>query len=218
MKCRKAIRQLPAYLDHELEEAAAAELQAHLARCVFCSTELASLRTTSTMLDAWEGASPRRSTVGAVIAQIRAEEDEAPLRARLLRGFPGRRVAYGMLRAAGVFTFVMGAIVFSGKLPVQVPVSSVASGGGDHLLSAKEAISLDEYVNRSYMSPSEYGLALKGIENGGRAITTSFLPMPPERFFDTVPRSNAGRFLAVDHVYFPGEGMPVESIIPMELK
>ncbi len=215
MKCRKAIRQLPAYLDRELTVAEAEDLERHLAACVFCSTELASLLATSSMLDQWADVSPRRPCADAVIRIVRAEEagalESASAGASLLRS----RWFSGAIRAAAAILFVAGAIAFSGYLPVEKEDEKVAADLAERVpLAEEKLIPLNEDVMRSYIRPSEYWLARRGIENRRPVIATSS-GMPIRRPVGARELSVSPGVPVVDHIYFPDEGMPVESVIPV---
>lgn len=216
MNCRKTIRQLPAYLDDELSEAEANAVREHLEVCVFCSTELAAMKATSGMLDSWRSISPRRRYVDAVIAQVRAEERGVVERGRAWVRLVRSPWTVGAIRAAATLVFVAGALVFSGRVPVRETTEKMALDKGEQFPSAKELILLDEDVRRSYISPSEYWLALRGIENRGRMIPTFLRNRPlgrtPSGGFIPV----SGGFPEVEHIYFPDEGMPMESVIPVE--
>jgi hypothetical protein len=192
MNCRKTIRQLPAYLDNELTEDEAKALQKHLEVCVFCSTELSALRATTKMLNSWRSIEPRRRCVDAVIAQIRAEDGGAVERGGTWRRLFRSQWVTRPVRVAAAVVFVAGAIAFSGRIPIKETTDKLALDKAEQFPSAKELISLDEDVRRSYIRPSEYWLVLRGFENRGRMI-----PASPE----------------VDHIYFPEEGMPMESVI-----
>jgi hypothetical protein len=215
MNCRKTIRQLPAYLDNELTEDEAKALRKHLEVCLFCSTELAALRATTKMLDSWRSIEPRRRYVDAVMAQIRAEEGGVLARdgiwGRLLRS----RWVARPVRVVAAVVFVAGVIVFSGRAPIKETTDKLALDKAEQFPSAKELISLDEDVRRSYISPSEYWLVLRGFENRGRMIPASSGNGPVGRTGDGRFIPVRGGFPEVDHIYSPEEGMPMESVIPV---
>ena len=212
MNCRKAIRQLPAYLDHELTEGERKEVEQHLEVCLFCSTELSALRTTSRMLDSWGGAPPRRSRVADVVGQVRAEEQGVLLPHRNLWNYG---LTVFALRAAAVFVFLTGSAMFSAHFTGENGAEKISAGLDGKPQPGGGLIALDEDVRQNYIKPSEFWLAVRGMEdrarpgwgypwdNPLRAVTS-----------DGVPGSSV-RLPVVDHTYFPGEGMPVESIIPV---
>lgn len=216
MNCRKVIRQLPAYLDHELSEADAKELQGHLEVCVFCSTELASLQAASKMLDTWQNVPPRRCYVHAVINQIRVEEQGALHRSRIWSLVWKPRWAAGALRAAATIILLVGALLFSGDFQVERVAEKVALDNPGHLQPAKELIPLAEDMRRSYITPSEYGLVLRDMQNRGHLVRASSWNAPVRNSTENGFFPGKARFPAVDHIYFPGEGMPVESVIPVD--
>jgi hypothetical protein len=215
MNCRKAIRQLPAHLDHELSEADAKELEAHLRVCVFCSTELSALRATSKMLDSWRAVLPQRCHAAAVIKEIRAEEQGIISGERMRASSWASRLPSVALRAAAVLVFLMGSILFYGRLPVNEQTKNVASGALENQESLRRLMSLDADVRRSYIKPSEFWLALRGLEQPAR-------PVPADSWEASVRQATRDsdfpggvEFPAVEHIYFPGDEMPVESIIPV---
>ena len=212
MNCRKAIRQLPAYLDRELTEGERKEVKQHLGVCLFCSTELSALRTTSRMLDSWDAASPRRSRVADVIGQVRAEE-QGVLHAH--RNLWAGQLTVLALRAAAVFVFLAGSVMFSAHFTGENGAEKISAGLDEKLQPGGGLIALDEDVRQNYIKPSEFWLAVRGMEDRARPAWGYPWDNPLRAVTsDGVPGSSV-RLPVVDHTYFPGEGMPVESIIPM---
>lgn len=215
MNCRKAIKQLPAYLDHELCQREVTELERHLEVCVFCSTELASLRASSKMLDAWEGILPRRSYTDAVINRIRAEERGVTANSGIRLTLLGRRCVPHVLRTAAAIVFVLGVTVFSGHVPLEKVADEIALEKEEYMPRLKGLILPDVDLMYSHIRPSEYGL-VRSMDNRSPFIKTSSgsLPAPGSRDGRFFPEG--GRIPEVNHIYFPGEGMPMESVIPLE--
>jgi len=211
MKCSKAIKQLPAYLDNELSQREAAELRRHLEVCVFCSTELRALQATSKMLDSWQSISPRRCYAENVLNQIEAEERGvrrgSAIGARLFEW----RWACGAIRAAAAILFVIGATVFSGRLPVERAMHKLPL-----TQPARALIPLGEDFPRSYIRPSEFGLVLRDIDNRAAVIKASSVHSPMRRTDNGSLFPRRARFPEINHIYFPEEGMPIESVIPLE--
>jgi len=204
---------LPAYLDHELSQGEVTELERHVDVCVFCSTELAALRATSRMLDAWEDIPPRRWHMDRVINQIRAEEQGVTENRGIgVRGLPRWSVSTA-IRSAAFVVVVAGFALFSDRVPIQGTADEVPLDRVNSPEPAKALIAIDNYIR-----PSEYGLVLRGEDNRGPFIPTSSGGLRTRHaedghlFFE-------GRGLGeVNHIYFPGEGMAVESLIPLELR
>jgi len=199
MNCKKVIRQLPAYLDDELTPAEAKELEGHLELCVFCSTELASLRRAGKMLHVWQDVSPRRPHVDAVIKQIRAEEHGVVQENRIGLGLSKSRWGCGALRAAAIL-LVVGAFVFSARIPMRKATESLATV--DPLKAARELMLFDEDGS---VKPSEWGLALRGALRDA--------PRQGRTEGDVIPVGPGVE--GVDHIYFLDDGMRVESVIPV---
>jgi predicted anti-sigma-YlaC factor YlaD len=59
MKCSKCKRLVSAYLDRELGEAVAREVEAHLAACTGCRAEADAIRRTLNLLEDWQPIEPR---------------------------------------------------------------------------------------------------------------------------------------------------------------
>jgi hypothetical protein len=217
MSCKKVIRQLPAYLDRELSQREVTELERHLEVCVFCSAELSALRATAKMLDAWEGISPRRSYSHSVINRIRAEEEGISETRGIGTRLWQRRCTSATLRAAAAIVFVVGAGLFAGHVPVEKARDEVASVGAGYLRPEKTPLLFDEDLIRSHIRPSEWGLVPGRMGNRGLFVEVSSgrWRMLPGRGDD--PSLERGGFREVNHIYFPDEGMPVESVIPLDL-
>ncbi len=218
MKCRKAIKQLPAYLDLELSQRDVRELERHVEFCVFCSTELAALRAISKMLDAWHGISPRQCYVHAVLNQIRAEEcgvvgERNRIGLRLLEG----RWLSDVLRAAAAMVFVIGVTVFSGRVPVEDGTGQVALEKADYLTAARELILRDADLRYSHISPSEFGLVSRSVGKRFPFVKTSSGGFPARATRDGRLLPASSSFPQVNHIYFPEEGMRMESVFPLEL-
>lgn len=215
MNCRKAIRRLPAYLDHELSRRDVSELERHLEVCVFCSTELAALRGTSRMLDEWKGISPRRCYASGVITQIIAEE-------RGVAGNDGVRVRFlqrqwfsALFRTAAAMMFLLGVALFSLHIPTTRDVPGEMSlWEVDAVPPAKALLGVDV----DYLKPSEYVLFQSGMDRPTPFVTTSSGESPAQHFVSENRIVGKTGLPEVHHVYFPGEGMAVESLIPVALK
>lgn len=214
MKCRKAIRQLPAYLDRELLEEERREVEQHLDACLFCSTQLSALRATSRVLDSWSDVSPRRSRVPKVVGQVRAETEGVihPPKSFWNYGLTGFA-----LRAAAAFVFLAGFIMLSGDFTGQRENEKVSAGVVGKPQSGGSFVALDEDVRQNYIKPSEFWLAVRGMEDRSRPRQWRDSPWnnPLHRVTSDGISENPIRPTAVDHVYYPGEGMPVEFIIPV---
>ncbi len=217
MNCRKAIKQLPAYLDHELSQEELRGLEDHLEVCVFCSTELSALRATSKMLDAWEGTSPRRYYVESVINRIRAEQRGAGETSGIGWRPLERRWATDVLRAAAGILFLIGISVFSGHVPIERAMDEIALGKSAYLHTSESAVPLAEELIHSDIRPSEYGLVWSGMNSPSPFVKASASDLRVRRVNENDFFPGGGRFPQVNHIYFPGEGMPVESVIPLEL-
>lgn len=215
MNCRKAIRQLPAYLDHELSRRDVSELERHLEVCVFCSTELAAFRGTSRMLDEWKDTSPRRCYVSGVIPQIIAEE-------RRVAGNDGVRVRFlqrqwfsALFRTAAAMMFLVGVGLLSLHIPRTRDVpGGLSLGELEAVPPAKALLTVDE----DYLKPSEYVLFQSGMDRPTPFVTTSSGESPSQHFVSESFIVGKTGLPEVNHVYFPGEGMAVESLIPVALK
>ncbi|NQT84612.1 zf-HC2 domain-containing protein [bacterium] len=216
MNCNKTIKQLPAYLDHELSRQEVAELELHLEICIFCSTELGALRATSKMLDAWQDTSPRRRYVDSVLNQIRAEERGVTGKAKIGMRLLHQRCVPTAIRAAAAIVFLIGFSVFSGHVPIKRTQDGVAlSGVGD--LEPAKPIPPEKYLMPSYIRPSEIGLVLRGYDNRSPIVKTSSGGLPIRNSRDGRFFFGRGGFTEVNHVYFPRDGMSVESVVPLEL-
>lgn len=216
MNCSKAIKLLPAYLDRELRHHETSALERHLEACPFCSAELAGLRAASKMLDAWEGMSPRRSYVSSVISQIAAEERGVTQRSRIGAKLLELRWISKTLRVAAAMVFLIGVALFPGHAPIREEADRISLGRVDSVHPADALIPFDEDLLHSYIKPSELGLVLRGMENRASVIKAASggITVPPVRDGDSFPGS---MFPEVNHIYFPEEGMPVESVIPLEI-
>jgi len=120
-----------------------------------------------------------------------------------------------VLRAAAVIVFLIGSALFSGRLPVDEPTENVKSAALDDQESLKRLMSLDEDVRRNYIKPSEFWLALRGMEERSRPLQAGSWEMPTLRGPSNGAFPGRVKFPVVEHIYFPGEGMRVESIIPV---
>ncbi len=216
MNCRKAIRQLPAYLDDELSQQQVSALERHLEACVFCSTELASLRATSKMLDRWEDISPRRCPIDTVIGRIRAEESGASDRGGVGVRLHPRRWCFAAVRAAGIAIFLLGVAVFSARTPVvdRLAQESRTDNRVDDFQSARALLAVDENL----IKPSEYPLVLTGMHHGVPAMTVSSGDVAVRPSVEGSWFFDGTTFPEVNHVYFPSKGMAVESVIPVTMR
>ena len=214
MKCKKAIRQLPAYLDGELTESERAEVDRHLEVCLFCSTQLSALRRTSTMLDSWGAIFPRRSRVPDVVGQIQAEKEGAFDAHKTLWNYGVTGFA---VRAAAAVVFLAGSVVFSSYFTGEKGAEKISAGVAGERPSGGSLVALDEDVRQNYIKPTEFWLVLRGMEERSRSRQQPGYP------WDDLLRhvtsegisGNSVRPTVVDHVYYPGEGMPVEFIMPV---
>jgi hypothetical protein len=210
MNCRKTIRQLPAYLDRELSRQEVSELEQHLEVCVFCSTELASLRATSKMLDAWEDISPRRSYAAGVVGQVRAEEAGVTGRCSVGMGLLGQRWFFSAARVAGVVMILLGATVLSVRTPVVERATEEAPGAAIADLESARALLV---VDEDFIKPSEHPL-LTGASRRGPGVGVSPRGLRVPGILDGDWFSEGVTF-PVNHVYSSSEGMPVEAVIPI---
>ncbi len=215
MNCRKAIRQLPAYLDHELSDREANMLERHLNVCVFCSTELSSLRATSKMLDSWGDASPQRSHAAAVIKQIQAREQGVMGSERTAWSFWTSHFPSLSLRAAASLLFLVVSVLFYTHLPVSERTANVSAGVLDGQESLKRLMSLDGDARHNFIRPSEFWLALRGVEQPASPIPDASWGAAVRQATRDDGFFESNKFPVVEHIYFPGEGMPVESFIPV---
>jgi hypothetical protein len=215
MNCRKAIRQLPAYLDHELSRRDVSELERHLEVCVFCSTELAAFRGTSRMLDEWKDISPRRCSVSGVITQIMAEERGVARKDGVRVRFLKQQWLSTVLRTAAAMMFLVGVGLLSLHIPRTRDVpGGLSLGELEAVPPAKALLTVDE----DYLKPSEYVLFQSGMHRPTPLVTISSRGSPVRHFVGENFAVEAGALPEVNHVYFPGEGMAVESLIPVALK
>jgi hypothetical protein len=215
MNCRKAIRQLPAYLDHELSQRDVSELERHLEVCVFCSTELGAFRGTSRMLDEWKDISPRRRSVSGVITQIMAEERGVARNDGVRVRFLQQPWLSTVLRMTAAMMFLVGVGLLSLHIPRTRDVPGELSLGElDAVPPAKALLTLDD----DYLKPSEYVLFQSGMDRSTPFVKTSSGKSPTQHFVVENLVVEPGAFSEVNHVYFPGEGMAVESLIPVALK
>jgi hypothetical protein len=212
MKCKKAIRQLPAYLDRELADEERKELEQHIEVCLFCSTQLSALRTTSSVLDSWIAVPLRRSRVPDVVGQIRAEKEGAFHPHASLRNC-GLTVL--TLRAAAALVFLAGSVIFSAHFTGDRGPEKVSARIAGEPQPGSNLVALDEDVRQNYIKPSEFWLAVRGMEDrSGPASGSSWNDLLRRVTSDGISGSPI-RLPVVDHVYYTGEGMPVESIIPV---
>ncbi len=217
MKCSKTIKQLPAYLDHELSQREVKELERHLEVCVFCSTELAALRASSKMLDAWQGISPRQCYAHAVVNQIRAEERGVVERSRIgLRLLEGKWLS-DILRASVAVVFLIGITVFSFRVPIEEGTDEVALETDDYPMPARELILPDADFRYSPISPSELGLVSGNVGRRAHFVKVSSGVSPTRATSDGHLLPASSSFSRVNHIYFPEEGMRMESVFPLEL-
>jgi anti-sigma factor RsiW len=102
MKCKKAIRLLPAYLDAEADEGRKSEIERHLAGCAACRQELESLKADMELCASVEVPELSPYLVTRTMAEIRNPEPS-----RVLTGILVRRALAGaaaaVLVAAGVW-------------------------------------------------------------------------------------------------------------------
>lgn len=200
-------------MDRELTEGERKEVERHLEVCLFCSTELSALRTTSRMLDSWDAAPPRRSRVADVIGQVRAEEQGA--------FHPHRNLwSYGLtvfaFRAAAVLAFLAGSVMFSAHFTGENGAEKISASLAGKPQPGGGLIALgDEDVRRNYIKPSEFWLAVRGMEDRARPGWAYPWDNPLRAVTSDGISGGSVRLPVVDHTYFSGEGMPVESIIPV---
>lgn len=214
MKCKKAIRQLPAYLDRELTENEIAEVDRHLEACLFCSTQLSALRRTSTMLDSWGAVSPRRSRVPDVVGQIRGEEEGA---FHVHRSLWNYGVTGFVLRAAAAFVFLAGSVIFSAHFTGERGTEKVSAGVAGEPQSGGNLVALDEDVRQNYIKPTEFWLVVRGMQDrsGPPQLRSDPWNNPLLRVTSEGISESPVRLPVVDHFYYPGERMPVEFIMPV---
>ena len=77
MKCSRAIRQLQAYLDNELDVSKEKRLEHHLKACALCCLEFAALKKTGEAMDSLGDTEPHKDLVSPVMNILRHEQ-EAP--------------------------------------------------------------------------------------------------------------------------------------------
>ncbi len=144
MKCKKAIRLLPAYLDGEADEGRKSEIERHLAGCAACRQELESLKADLELCASVQVPELSPFLLTRAMAEIRSPE-----RGKVLAGILVRRALAGaaavVLVAAGVWvgSFLGGEI-------------QNGSENGGSWYSVESEPSLQDL----------YGLALGDVDNG----------------------------------------------------
>lgn len=102
MKCKNAGRLLSRYLDHELDQGRARQLEEHLAQCAGCRLEMADLAAATDRLRALDAPGPSSFLVTRVMAEVRlARCQRRPVWARLVA-----TAAAVLLVAGGAFAGV----------------------------------------------------------------------------------------------------------------
>jgi anti-sigma factor RsiW len=102
MKCKNAERLLSRYLDHELDQGRARQLEDHLAQCANCRQELADLASATDRLRALDAPGPSPFLATRVMAEVRlARRRHRPAWARLVA-----TAAAVLLVAGGAFAGV----------------------------------------------------------------------------------------------------------------
>jgi anti-sigma factor RsiW len=102
MKCKNAERLLSRYLDHELDQVRARQLEDHLARCAGCRQELADLAAATDRLRALDAPGPSPFLATRVMAEVRlARRRHRPAWAKLVA-----TAAAVLLVAGGAFAGV----------------------------------------------------------------------------------------------------------------
>lgn len=144
MKCKKAIRLLPAYLDAEADEGRKSEIERHLAGCAACRQELESLKADMELCALVEVPELPPFLPTRTMAEIRSPEP-----GRVLAGILVRRALAG-----AAATVLVAAGVWAGSLL------------GGEIQGGSENGSLWYSVENEPSLEDIYGLALGDVENG----------------------------------------------------
>lgn len=154
MKCSKAKRLIPRYLDSELQQAVADELQNHLSACPNCRGEEQELRKASALLDQWTPVEPDGSFEG-VLRRL-----EQPARARMPR-FPVPGWAAAALAVVSLATGAVFGVYTVDTPPAQVPAQSTVLA----------AMDIDSFVVNDMLEAS-IAEGLSGDEDASGEVVT----------------------------------------------
>lgn len=154
MKCSKAKKLIPRYLDSELQQAVADELQKHMSVCPDCRSEEEQLRSALTLMDQWSPVEPVGSFEG-VLGRL-----EQPTRARMPR-FPVPSWAAAALAVVSLATGAVLGVYTVDAPPTQPPAQSTVLA----------AMDIDSFVVNDMLEAS-IAEGLSGDEDASGEVVT----------------------------------------------
>ena len=118
MRCSKARKLIPKYVDSELRDSLVAQLRGHIETCASCAAEEAEIRATLGTLDRWPSTDPKLG-FDTLLSRIEQTRGKAPQRRVPAFGVPSWAAA--ALATVSIGAGVIVGIVTQPETPVEVP-------------------------------------------------------------------------------------------------